>query len=171
MHSPLVIVLNGAKKMEDAFLKFIASHYLPPRVTLLLYLIGPNSPEKGQFPVNKLRNLGIRNIVTTHFQILDMDLWPTYNTYQTMMKLPEPLRTGRNAVIFPVFFFDRNSVLTRCDSLEKCSLLWGRLAMLMHRALEYCPRNKTELRACLLNRNCLSSKRGIRTHVAIRADF
>ena len=158
-------------KMEDAFLKLIASHYLPPRVTLLLYLIGPNSPEKGQFPVNKLRNLGIRNIVTTHFQILDMDLWPTYNTYQTMMKLPEPLRTGRNAVIFPVFFFDRNSVLTRCDSLEKCSLLWGRLAMLMHRALEYCPRNKTELRACLLNRNCLSSKRGIRTHVAIRADF
>lgn len=123
MHSPLVIVLNGAMKMEDAFLKFIASHYLPLRVTLLLYLIGPNSPEKGQFPVNKLRNLGIRNIVTTHFQILDMDLWPTYNTYQTMMKLPEPLRTGRNAVIFPVFFFDRNSVLTRCDSLEKCSLL------------------------------------------------
>ena len=43
--------------------------------------------------------------------------------------------------------------------------------MLMHRALEYCPRNKTELRACLLTRNCLSSKRGIRTHVAIRADF
>ena len=120
---PLVIVLNGPMKMEEAFVSFIASHYLPPRLTLLLYLIGPNSSEKGQFPVNKLRNLGIRNIATTHFQILDMDLWPTANTYQTMMKLPEPLRSGRHAVIFPVFFFDRNSVLTRCDSLEKCSLL------------------------------------------------
>lgn len=105
------------------FLGFIASHYLPSRLTLILYLTGPKSPEKGIFPVNKLRNLGIRNIVTTHFQILDMDLWPTFNTYETMMKLPEPLRTGRNAIIFPVFFFDRSAILNRCDSLESCALL------------------------------------------------
>ena len=107
--SPLVIVLNGPIGFESIMLSFVESHYLPPRLTLLLYLIGDTSPEKGQFPVNKLRNLGIRNIATTHFQILDMDLWPTVDTYETMMKLPAQLRTGKNAVIFPVFFFDRIS--------------------------------------------------------------
>ena len=169
--SPLVIVLNGPIGFESIMLSFVESHYLPPRLTLLLYLIGDTSPAKGQFPVNKLRNLGIRNIATTHFQILDMDLWPTVDTYETMMKLPAQLRTGKNAVIFPVFFFDRNAVLTRCDSFAQCSLLWGSECSVTRRALEYCPFNKTELKACLLSKNCLSSKRGIRTHVAFRDDF
>ena len=169
--SPLVIVLNGPLGFEKRMLSFVESHYLPARLTLLLYLIGESSPERGQFPVNKLRNLGIRNIATTHFQVLDMDLWPTVDTYETMMKLPVELQTGRNAVIFPVFFFDRDAVLTRCDSFAQCSLLWDSERGVTRRALEYCPTNKTDLKACLLSKNCLSSKRGIRTHVTFRGDF
>lgn len=28
------------------------------------------------FPVNLLRNIGIRHVVTSHFLVLDMDVWP-----------------------------------------------------------------------------------------------
>ena len=29
------------------------------------------------FPVNKMRNLGIANVQTSHFIVTDMDLWPS----------------------------------------------------------------------------------------------
>ena len=31
---------------------------------------------KQLFPVNLLRNIGIRHVVTSHFLVLDMDVWP-----------------------------------------------------------------------------------------------
>ena len=49
---------------------------LPDRVRLVLYLTPPKHKHYLQFPVNKLRNLAIVNIVTTHFLVLDMDMWP-----------------------------------------------------------------------------------------------
>ena len=73
MCSPLVVVLNGVLSSEDTIVEYLNSHYLPDRLTILLYLM----PKKGTFPVNLLRNLAIRNIETSHFQVLDMDLWPS----------------------------------------------------------------------------------------------
>ena len=85
------MVLNGPASDQTAMLNFLSRTYLPNRLITILYLIPPSSSENGQFPVNKLRNLGIRNIVGTHFQILDMDLWPTVNLYDTLMSLPKSL--------------------------------------------------------------------------------
>ena len=146
------MVLNGLVSSDDTIIEYLNSHYLPDRLTILLYLM----PKKGTFPVNLLRNLGIRNIETSHFQVLDMDLWPSLNTYSEMMKLPVNLQEGKVAVIFPVFFFDRKKVLQRCNTFWDCALL----------ALEYLPSNKTDLEACLYTKACLSSKSGIRTHVS-----
>lgn len=116
-----MLVLNGPATDQSAMLHFLASTYLPERLTTLLYLIPSDSPESGQFPVNKLRNLGIRNIVGTHFQVLDMDLWPVTHLYDTLMALPASItHSPTAAVILPVFFFDRKRVLQRCDSLRTC---------------------------------------------------
>ena len=102
-------------------IQFINNHHLPQRLTTILRTF--DMKEKRVFPVNMLRNLGIRNIETTHFQVLDMDLWPTTNSFHEMMKLPPSLQKGKVAVIFPIFFFDRKAMLNRCSDLKSCSLL------------------------------------------------
>lgn len=82
--------------------------------------------------MNKLRNLGIRNIRTTHFQVLDMDLWPTPTTYETLKSLPRKVLEGeKEAVILPVFFFDRKKMLLRCDSIRSCMLLYVKMIMMI----------------------------------------
>ena len=132
IHSPLVIVLNGPSSDQSSMIRFLSRTYLPNRLITILYILPPSSPENGQFPVNKLRNLGIRNIVGTHFQILDMDLWPTMNLYETMMSLPRSITENDNAaVILPVFFFDRKQMLHRCDSIRSCVQLYS-ISKLFH---------------------------------------
>ena len=129
---PLVIVVNGPIKDQDKILNFLSQTYLPQRLITLLYLIPPNSPDIDQFPVNKLRNLAIRNIVGSHLQILDMDLWTTVATYDTLKRLPSSLlKSNRTAVILPVFFFDRKRFLNRCDSVRTCSSMSLRIFPLM----------------------------------------
>ena len=118
---PLVLVLNGPAIREGEMITYINTHYLPTRLTILMYLM--STRYKGGFPVNMLRNMGIRNIETTHYQILDMDLLPTTNAYSEMMKLPSYLQEGKRAVILPVFFFDRKAMLVRCSDVKSCSLL------------------------------------------------
>ena len=118
---PLVIVVNGPFKDQDKILNFLSQTYLPQRLITLLYLIPPNSPDIDQFPVNKL-----------HFQILDMDLWTTVATYDTLKRLPSSLlKSNRTAVILPVFFFDRKRFLNRCDSVRTCSSMSLRIFPLM----------------------------------------
>ena len=62
------------KEMEKALvIHKITSLQLPDRVSIILYITTNKS--KG-FYVNKLRNVAIKSIRTTHFLILDMDAWP-----------------------------------------------------------------------------------------------
>lgn len=162
---PLVVVLNGPATREGEMITFINNNYLPDRLIILMYLMGMRY--SGGFPVNMLRNMGIRNIETTHYQILDMDLWPTTNTYSVMMKLPPSLHEGKNAVIFPVFFYNRKAVLTRCDNFKSCAMVYVVWIICYCSAVEGVPENKLQLEACLHSKVCISSKPGIRTHVTL----
>lgn len=49
---------------------------LPNRFRTILYIPKKGRDEYGVFPVNKLRNIAIVNSVTSHFLVLDMDMWP-----------------------------------------------------------------------------------------------
>lgn len=68
------MVLLCPYTMEKEVMTYMNSHLLPPRLSLLLYLVLPGHPFFSEFPVNYLRNLAIRNIRTTHFLVLDVDL-------------------------------------------------------------------------------------------------
>lgn len=74
MSSPLVVVLQCPDTEESNVIRYINTHYFPDRFTFILFLTDEQHPYSVSFPVNFLRNLAIRNIQTTHFQILDMDL-------------------------------------------------------------------------------------------------
>ena len=61
-------------------MELIKSLNLPPRVRIILYIPQKNSKDLRDYPVNKLRNIAIVNIVTTHFLVMDMDMWPARNS-------------------------------------------------------------------------------------------
>ena len=37
------------------------------------------------YPINKLRNIAIKSIKTTHFYVCDMDFWPSCIQYQSVL--------------------------------------------------------------------------------------
>ena len=59
---------------ENKYLNFIKSHPLPERFVLILYLVDKTSEQYYHYPMNYLRNLGISNVMTTHYIVMDMDL-------------------------------------------------------------------------------------------------
>ena len=69
----IIIVMDTANK-EIVYLDYIRNHYLPSRLTLLLYLVQKNHKYYNHFPVNYLRSLGISNVNTSHYIVMDMDL-------------------------------------------------------------------------------------------------
>ena len=77
----MVIIVNGKMKEENEITRYLRQTYLPSRLILCVYLVGKGHPHVKVFPVNYLRNLAIRNIQTTHYIIMDMDVWPTGNSH------------------------------------------------------------------------------------------
>ena len=73
----MLIVVNGKVEEEKAIIDYLREHYIPKRLTLLLYLVSPRIQQYKTFPVNMLRNLAIRNVRTSHYMIMDMDMWQT----------------------------------------------------------------------------------------------
>ena len=114
MYSPMIIVVNGHSDEERAISEYIRNTYLPSRLTIIMYLMGHKNPMTKQFPVNLLRNLAIRNVETTHYLIMDMDLF----------HLPNSILMGnKSAVILPAFFYNKRLVLPKCSSFKHCVFL------------------------------------------------
>ena len=73
--SPMILVVFGHVKAQKEILAFIQSTFLPDRLTILVYLVSRKHRYFRHFPVNYLRNLGIRNVRTSHYIVMDMDMW------------------------------------------------------------------------------------------------
>ncbi len=74
--SPFVIVVYIYPYKIKEIRNLIHKLNLPPRVQIILYIPQKGIDRDNVFPVNKLRNIGIVNIKTSHFIVLDMDMWP-----------------------------------------------------------------------------------------------
>ena len=111
-----VIVISSSRRQMRETLDLLGAVNLPERVTTLVYLT-----DSSEFPINRLRNLGIRNIQTSHFMVLDMDLMLSRNLHHELERLPAWLKKSqRSAIILPLFFFDRARILHYCSQLEDC---------------------------------------------------
>ncbi|CBK22126.2 uncharacterized protein [Blastocystis hominis] len=123
---PIVLVIYATSTQEVHLVRYISTHFIPKRVTILFYLVSRYLKSSTVFPINRLRNLAIRNIRTTHFLILDMDLRLSLNTYKEVLSLPQFLyQSNRSAVILPVFFYKGKQILAHCSSTESCSYLYA----------------------------------------------
>lgn len=62
---------------EPTIRRFFAHQSFPSRMAVVMYTEPTPGDAPGHFPVNKMRNLGIANVHTSHFIVTDMDLWPS----------------------------------------------------------------------------------------------
>lgn len=69
-----VIALQTKRKQVSTVSSEIRSLHLPPRVIII---IKPIKDTTQSFFINLLRNIAILTIRTTHFLVLDMDMWPS----------------------------------------------------------------------------------------------
>jgi len=155
---PLVFALHLLEENRTALESFLKSNknasLCSNRVTILALVATPTSFFHSHFPINILRNIGIRNAQTSHFLYLDTDIMILPQTYPELKQLLSSFRNdSRTVVVFPVFFSTTGTVPK--GSLET-QLLAGVRSM---------PQNPKQLGYCILNGNCSSRKPFLFTHV------
>lgn len=158
---PLVFAFHMTEEERPVFERFIHSQdnsrLCAKRVTLLAYISQPDSFFSHNFPINILRNIAIRNTVTSHFLLLDMDILISANAYYNLLDLPRNiLRNSRSAVILPIFF----SSTPLPESMRNDPLETQFQSILLD-----VPRTLTELRECRIRRRCSERKGKLWTHV------
>ena len=117
-------------EVEKAF-EFIFRHRKYP-ITFTLYIVhnmGVNPYffegtervyfDKGLYPYNVLRNIGIESISTTHYLLVDIDVFPSTNLYDSFMRQADLLSDPSNVVLFQLFQYT-NAPANQCKTY-KCN--------------------------------------------------
>ncbi len=77
--SPIVFVIHLLEEQQSNLDEFLrdSSHSIlcNPRIRILTYVAEKGAFFYDNYPINILRNIGIRNVRTSHFIVLDMDMW------------------------------------------------------------------------------------------------
>ena len=101
--------------------------------------------ENPYYPINKLRNLGLDHVTTSHVLVLDIDLIPSEDLYEIAKKIlpKQKLQEDTNtALIVPAF--ERN-IESTCESFEECLLY-------LMKDVHFLPSNIFELHDCILRK-------------------
>lgn len=79
MNSPVIFVVYLRREEVNSFLSSLSdpaySLLCNHRIRLFLYIVDPSHKYYTQFPINILRNIGIMHVRTSHFAVLDVDMW------------------------------------------------------------------------------------------------
>ncbi|KAK8825384.1 hypothetical protein WA538_003080 [Blastocystis sp. DL] len=123
-NGPIAITMIVQPSNLTSILHQIELLHFPSRVLLTLYI--PLHPSHDSiitcradntcqrrketiFPLNRLRNISLRRVKTTHFLLIDMDSWPSQTTYTHLLSLPrEYLASPSFVTIVPMFTFHSN---------------------------------------------------------------
>lgn len=77
--SPIVFSIHLLEDQLSSFEEFIRkeenSILRESRIRFVTYICKNGSFFSKNYPINILRNLGIYNVKTSHFMVLDMDMW------------------------------------------------------------------------------------------------
>lgn len=121
------LVFYGTDLEESQFLSYFQQRDYPDRLSVVLYLVRNGTEAAHVFPINKLRNIGIRNTRSTHYIVFDMDAWPSSEVYSSLVSLPQSILTSHNSlVIVPIFFFDLGVFLIHCREFSSCVKMYCR---------------------------------------------
>lgn len=99
---------------------------VPKRLNIISYFSDSAEP----YPINKLRNIALDHVQTTHFWLADMDMWPAriiqfillnvVDLYKTLVSLPRSFLARDDTVtIVPAFEYPLPKD-TECNSFTSC---------------------------------------------------
>ena len=128
---PYSLVIYCSSAELDSAITSYRQMNVPRRMSALFYSYSPKNVYAKDFPVNLLRNLGIRLVRTNHFLMLDM--WVNCNAasgvsrvvdmYKEIHRIPQHLMDDdANLFIIPTVFLNKYKILKTCNSLRKCVL-------------------------------------------------
>ena len=166
----------------------------PSRLHLLLYIVNPSlnkdcvyrqqrkdliCRKEKIYPLNRLRNLAIQNIRTTHFIVFDMDMWPASklnilfmifleHLYNSLQDLPPSYLSNPYVVtIIPAFSLPDSIIKSpKCVDLPSCVHLYSIFHFrLFFRAVKSYPETKKSLVHCLHFDHCTIFRPKSFTHV------
>ena len=171
--------------------EFIQTGNFPSRLRLILYIVNReensdcvNRYRRGSivcrkesvYPLNRLRNIAITHIKTTHFIVFDMDMWPASipskdfsigHLYRTLHNLPESYLNSPYAVtIIPAFSLPSSILRSKdCVDLPSCIHLLAISHSVTCRAAKVFPETKKKLVACMKEQKCSIFRPESKTHV------
>ena len=71
-------------KEEDYLNNFFLKNPRPSSLKVFRYVT-----ISSENPFNRLRNIAIRHTTTSHYWVMDMDMWPSQDAYKTLMSLDD----------------------------------------------------------------------------------
>ncbi|KAK8807234.1 hypothetical protein WA158_003993 [Blastocystis sp. Blastoise] len=152
---PMVAAIFLKKADEEEFKEFINAVSLSQRLHLVRY----RPVDESIYPYNKLRNIAVARVTTSHFWVADMDMWPAENVYETLRSLPEQvLSNDFMAVIVPAFEYKK---LPNCDDFVPC----------VKKVIPHVPRNRHELTGCISQQMCQPFRPGAWVHDYLTEDW
>ena len=123
---------------------------IPKRMNVIAYFGDSANP----YPINMLRNIAMDHVTTSHFWLADMDMWPAYDLYNTLVSLPHSFLSRDDAVtIVPAFEYNLPKG-TVCDSFTGC----------INNIKEDLPKVKADLQGCLSSGHCSRFREASKTH-------
>lgn len=145
---PISIALYLPKEDWEMYVQSIQQMELDSRITITLQM----QEQKDLYPINKLRNIAIKHVQTSHFFMTDMDMWPSFTLYEVLKELPTYiLEDDRFAGIIPAF----EVVKPSCNSIGDC----------VNKVVDILPPDKTTLIQCIKNQTCFLYREMRSTHV------
>ena len=99
------------------------------------------------YPINVLRNLAIRSVRTTHFVVLDVDLWPSASLIEAITAAPPSLlRSKFAALVIPAFQLDLKPPPEQSEDAAAAGYFEA--------SFERIPQNTAEMRECVSSHQC-----------------
>ena len=96
------------------------------------------------YPINKLRNIALDHVQTTHVLVLDVDFIPSEGLDEAIQNVLQQGTTNDNdAIVVPAF--QRKAREPPCSNLEAC---------LQYIQKDFIPTSTMELKTCIRSKNC-----------------
>jgi len=74
---------------------------------LPLHAVAGDGAKRPAYPINKLRNMAIRAVRTTHYVVVDVDLWPSLGIMHAVLACPRAYLSRKYvALVVPAFQFE-----------------------------------------------------------------
>ena len=176
--SPIVFVVHLKEEEVTSFRSFLkrknSSILCRNRIQIITYVVRKGVFFYDNYPINILRNLGIRHVRTNHFAVLDIDMWMsgivesislhTEKSYEAILSLPSEIQSDpRTAVIIPAFFHTgwsifNGTLVEQVNSYQSMSIL---TSSIIHRI----PFSMKDLIQCQTKGKCSFVKNHLFTHV------